>query len=81
MAKSLSGLCKRCISGSIHRGVPKGKIIDVKGTRVYVATPSGEYPKDKALLLLTNVFGIDLVNNSVCLHVNHFALLRCTIHV
>ena len=58
-------LCKHCVSGSIHEGEPKGKTIDIEGTRVYVAEPTGEYPKDKALLFLTDIFGLDLVNNKV----------------
>ena len=31
----------------------------------YVATPAGDYPKDKVVLLLTDVFGIPLNNNKV----------------
>jgi hypothetical protein len=31
-----------------------------------VATPGADYPKDKAILFLTDVFGVALVNNKVC---------------
>ena len=58
-------LCKQCISGSIHEGEPKGRTIDIEGTRVYVAEPTGEYPKDKALLYLSDALGIELNNNKV----------------
>ena len=33
--------------------------------RSYVATPQGDYPKDKVVLFLTDVFGIPLINNRV----------------
>ena len=59
-------LGKCCVSGSIHEGEPTGKIIELSGHRVYVATPEeGKGSKDKALLFLTDVFGIDLINNKV----------------
>lgn len=34
--------------------------------KVYVATPTQDYPKDKVLLYLTDVFGIELINHQVC---------------
>lgn len=54
-------LCKDCVSGSIHEGSPSGSTIDVDGTRVYIAKPEGDAPTDVALLLLTDVFGLDLI--------------------
>lgn len=33
--------------------------------RCYVATPTVDYPKDKAILYLTDIFGIDLPNHQV----------------
>jgi hypothetical protein len=45
-----------------HEGTPAGKIETIGGVRSYVATPSGEYAKEKVLLLLTDVFGLELVN-------------------
>ena len=35
----------------------------IGGYKCYVATPKGDYPKDKVVLFLTDVFGIELVNN------------------
>lgn len=59
-------LGKCCVSGSIHEGEPTGKFIELSGHRVYVATPEeGKGSKDKALLFLTDVFGVDLVNNKL----------------
>ena len=37
----------------------------IGGIDSYVVTPQGDYPKDKVVLLLTDVFGIPLVNNKV----------------
>ena len=31
----------------------------------YTATPAGDYPKDKVVLFLTDIFGIPLNNNKV----------------
>ncbi|KAL0571949.1 hypothetical protein V5O48_010021 [Marasmius crinis-equi] len=54
--------CKDCVKGVIHEGTPKGKTEKIGGVECYVATPSIDYPKDKVLLFLTDVFGVALVN-------------------
>jgi len=54
--------CKDCVKGVIHEGTPEGKIETIGGIRSYIATPTVDYPKDKAVLILTDVFGLDLVN-------------------
>ncbi|KAL5492296.1 hypothetical protein ACEPAI_3743 [Sanghuangporus weigelae] len=60
-------LCKECVTGVTHEGEPTGKIEGINGVQTYVALPpSGkEYDKTKAILYLTDVFGIQLVNNRV----------------
>jgi len=55
--------CKDCISGVRHEGTPEGTYEEIKGIKTYVATPKTDYPKDKAILYLTDVFGIELPNN------------------
>lgn len=40
-----------------------GGFEEIGGVRCYVATPSVDYPKDKVVLFLTDVYGIDLVNS------------------
>ncbi|KAF7797495.1 hypothetical protein EIP86_008694 [Pleurotus ostreatoroseus] len=35
----------------------------IGGVECYVALPQGDYPKDKVVLFLTDVFGIPLINN------------------
>ncbi|THH00640.1 hypothetical protein EW026_g1923 [Hermanssonia centrifuga] len=51
------------ISGVRHEGEPEGKIERIAGVECYVASPTGDYPKDKVVLFLTDVFGIPLINN------------------
>ncbi|KAG6328753.1 hypothetical protein ID866_10335 [Astraeus odoratus] len=45
--------------------LPAGEIEFIGGVRCYVGTPSEEYAKDKAILFLSDVFGIDLINAQV----------------
>ncbi|KAG9309440.1 alpha/beta-hydrolase [Chiua virens] len=55
-------LCDKCVSGVRHEGTPEGKVIELDGVKVYFAKPTGDYPKDKAILFLPDVFGIELIN-------------------
>jgi len=57
--------CQDCVNGVIHEGVAEGKIEQIGGVECYVATPSGDYPKDKVVLIMTDVFGLALVNNKL----------------
>jgi len=42
-----------------------GKIEKINGVETYVALPEGAYPKEKAILFLTDIFGMQLVNNKL----------------
>jgi len=55
-------LCKDCIKGVTHEGTPKGKWEKIGGVDSYVATPTGDYPQNKAILFLPDVFGPQLPN-------------------
>ncbi|KAJ7463319.1 dienelactone hydrolase endo-1,3,1,4-beta-D-glucanase [Mycena latifolia] len=58
--------CKDCVKGVRHEGTPEGaKFETIGGVACYVATPTVDYPKDKALLLLTDVLGLSFVNNQL----------------
>lgn len=57
--------CADCIKGVRHEGTPEGKIEQIAGIECYVATPEGEYAKDKAILYLTDVFGHKLINHQL----------------
>ena len=37
----------------------------INGIKTYVATPKADYPKDKAVIYLTDVFGLEHPNNPV----------------
>ncbi|KAH9893539.1 alpha/beta-hydrolase [Cubamyces lactineus] len=56
-------LCTHCVAGVRHEGTPEGQFTKIGGVESYVATPSGDYPKDKVVLFLSDVFGIKLQNN------------------
>lgn len=55
--------CKDCISGVRHEGTPEGKFETIGGIKTYVAKPTVDYPKDKAIIFLTDVFGPELQNS------------------
>lgn len=55
--------CKHCISGVRHEGTPEGTYEEINGIKTYVATPKAEHPKDKAIIYLADVFGLELPNN------------------
>lgn len=63
--------CKNCTSGVRHEGTPEGTYEEINGIKTYVATPKTDYPKDKVILYLTDVFGLELNNN--CLIIDDFA--------
>ncbi|KAF8271804.1 dienelactone hydrolase endo-1,3,1,4-beta-D-glucanase [Lactarius quietus] len=42
--------------GVRHEGTPEGTYEEIKGIKTYVATPKTDYPKDKAILYLTDAF-------------------------
>ncbi|KAG1839669.1 dienelactone hydrolase [Suillus subluteus] len=54
--------CKDCIQGVRHDGEPQGTLETIDGVACYVATPTVDYPKDKVILFLPDVFGIELIN-------------------
>ncbi|KAJ3997862.1 dienelactone hydrolase [Lentinula boryana] len=57
--------CDDCFKGVTHEGTPKGKWEKIGGIDCYVGTPPVDYPKDKALLFLSDVFGMQLINNKL----------------
>ncbi|KAJ7230415.1 dienelactone hydrolase endo-1,3,1,4-beta-D-glucanase [Mycena pura] len=55
--------CKDCVSGVTHEGNPEGKIVKIGGVDCYVAIPTVDYPKNKVVLFLTDIFGMTLPNS------------------
>ncbi|EMD39183.1 hypothetical protein CERSUDRAFT_112857 [Gelatoporia subvermispora B] len=58
-------LCKHCVSGVRHEGSAEGKIETIGGIESYVATPTVDYPKDKVLLVFTDILGIHFNNTQL----------------
>ncbi|KAF7289067.1 hypothetical protein HMN09_01354900 [Mycena chlorophos] len=58
-------VCEHCIKGVRHEGTPEGELTTVGGIETYVATPTGAYAKDKAILYLTDVFGPRFLNHQL----------------
>jgi len=54
--------CEHCKTVVRHEGTPSGKVEKINGVDTYVALPTIDYPKDKAILFLPDVFGMQLVN-------------------
>ncbi|KAH7103536.1 alpha/beta-hydrolase [Auriculariales sp. MPI-PUGE-AT-0066] len=57
-------LCKDCFKAVRHDGTPNGKMETIGGVETYVAIPEKEYPKDKAVVFLSDAFGL-FVNNKL----------------
>ncbi|KAI0339409.1 alpha/beta-hydrolase [Trametopsis cervina] len=57
--------CEHCIQGVRHEGTPEGTWEEFDGIKAYVATPTIDYPKDKVLLYIPDVFGIQLPNHQL----------------
>ena len=51
--------------GVRHEGTPEGKYEEINGIKTYVATPTKDYPKDKALIYICDIYGLELPNNLV----------------
>ena len=57
-------MCKQDLSSKLT-WYDTGVMQKIAGIDCYVSIPKGEYPKDKIVLFLTDVFGIPLINNRV----------------
>ncbi|KAM0754303.1 chlorocatechol-degradation protein [Meredithblackwellia eburnea MCA 4105] len=51
-----------CIKGVIHEGESKGTIRELGGVKTYVALESGGFDSSAAIILLPEVFGLELIN-------------------
>ncbi|KAI0314053.1 Alpha/Beta hydrolase protein [Amylostereum chailletii] len=55
--------CEHCAQGVRHEGTPEGTYETLGGIKTYVAKPTTDYPKNKAILYLADAFGLELANN------------------
>jgi len=58
-------LCADCVKGVTHEGTATGTYETIGGIPCYVATPKGDYAKDKALIYCSDIYGIKLVNHQL----------------
>ncbi|CAG8025673.1 unnamed protein product [Penicillium olsonii] len=56
MASNPPAAC--CASGFKHQGTPLGETKDINGVNTYIATPKDNKNPDKAIIFLTDIFGI-----------------------
>jgi hypothetical protein len=56
-----------------------GTFETIGGVNCYVAVPKIDYPKDKAILFLTDIFGIQLINAQASAHTSRRSLSRLTL--
>ncbi|KAJ8487747.1 hypothetical protein ONZ45_g14220 [Pleurotus djamor] len=58
--------CEDCFKGVKHDGTPEGEWTKIGGIDAYASTPKdADYPKDKVILFLTDIFGPQLINNQL----------------
>ncbi|KZV76849.1 alpha/beta-hydrolase [Peniophora sp. CONT] len=55
--------CEHCVQSVRHEGTPEGKYEEFNGIKTYVATPTKDFPKDKAVIYICDIFGLELPNN------------------
>ncbi|KAJ7207885.1 chlorocatechol-degradation protein [Mycena pura] len=52
-----------CFLAVTHEGTPQGQTKDIGGIECYIATPTVPHPTTKALIYLSDIFGLALPNN------------------
>jgi len=59
-------LCANCLSGHVIPGTPAGEVKKFGGVDCYITPPhKGEQKPGKVVVLLTDIFGLGLVNNKL----------------
>ncbi|KAL2071226.1 hypothetical protein VTL71DRAFT_12461 [Oculimacula yallundae] len=59
----MTGPCADCFKGSIHPGTPSGTVATIHGLQTYVAYPEGDVQPKGLVVMITDAFGFDFVNN------------------
>jgi hypothetical protein len=65
LTRALLMVCYHLPARILTSDCPIGKWEKIGGVDSYVATPTGEYPQNKAILFLPDVFGPQLINAQV----------------
>lgn len=63
--------CPQCFSGHINPGSPKGRVEKVYGRNTYIAEPPNGQPAKGVICVVTDAFGLFLVNNKIL--ADHYA--------
>ncbi|PVH89226.1 alpha/beta-hydrolase [Cadophora sp. DSE1049] len=59
----MTGPCADCFKGSIHTGTPTGTVAEIHGLQTYVAYPEAGVTPKGIVVMITDAFGYDFVNN------------------
>jgi len=59
------GYCKDCFTGTTSLGTPTGKVTTIHGLSVYVAEPEAGVQPKGLIVMLSDGFGWDFVNNRI----------------
>ncbi|KAG4430230.1 hypothetical protein IFR05_014286 [Cadophora sp. M221] len=59
----MTGPCADCFKGSIHTGTPTGTVAEIHGLQTYVAYPDAGVTPKGIVVMITDAFGFDFVNN------------------
>ncbi|CZT02943.1 related to dienelactone hydrolase family protein [Rhynchosporium agropyri] len=59
----MTGPCADCFKGSIHTGTPSGTVATIHGIQTYVAYPEAGVTPKGLVVMITDAFGFDFVNN------------------
>ncbi|WWC85849.1 uncharacterized protein L201_000716 [Kwoniella dendrophila CBS 6074] len=54
-----------CITGHIHQGEPLGSFEVIHGLRTYVSNPKPTEGKQNTVVLISDIFGVDLINTKL----------------
>ena len=57
------GVCGDCLTGSLHQGTPKGTISTIARLPTYIARPVNTRGKPGVIVIITDAFGWDFINN------------------
>ena len=57
------GVCIHCVTGSLHEGTPKGTTGNIAKLPTYIAKPTTAPAKSGIIVIITDVFGWELVNS------------------
>lgn len=61
----MSGMCKDCVSGSLHEGALAGRVETVHGVPTYISEPEDPTSSKGIIVLITDAFGWELPNSRI----------------